>query len=283
MQFNEDYNDSYGEEQSSYHNIFTILAILVAVLGLISLSFYAYKSYKTNKDDAEIPLIAADNSAVKLQPTDPGGMKFPNMDKKVYDTVSKNSNSNVERVLSSPEEPLSKDEITRKYAQNNQEQEVEVIDLRKETKETEVEIEGTKIESSKLDELKADFDHIKKEEESLITEEKPVGVPTNHIKKLPRGSKFKEKDFNKQNFKKYYRVQIASFKSEKDAKLEWKNKLTVAAEMFQDQDHYIEKKTIPKKGLVYRLQVGSFTSESDAVEFCRKLKSKEIDCFTVRP
>src|SRR5690606_18973570 len=49
---------------------------------------------------------------IKEKPADPGGMQFPNQDKTIFDTFNGNATptaQNVERILPSPEEPMSKD------------------------------------------------------------------------------------------------------------------------------------------------------------------------------
>ena len=75
---------------------------LAAVVGWFVLSpRYA------GEDTAEIPVIRRPQTAIKVQPSEPGGMEILNQDKSVYDIIEKKDNSApvVENPLPPPEEP----------------------------------------------------------------------------------------------------------------------------------------------------------------------------------
>ncbi len=86
-----------------------IIAIGV-VGGFFTLAWYAYHTGSQSYKEDELMVVEADKTPMKEKPLDPGGMKFPNQDKTVYDTFSGNSQAaaKVERVLPPPEEPLPK-------------------------------------------------------------------------------------------------------------------------------------------------------------------------------
>lgn len=75
---------------------------LAAVVGWFVLSpRYA------NDPNVELPVIRRPQTAVKVQPTEPGGMEILNQDKSVYDIIEKKDNNAplVENLLPPPEEP----------------------------------------------------------------------------------------------------------------------------------------------------------------------------------
>ena len=75
---------------------------LAAVVGWFVLS-----PRYVGEDTAEIPVIRRPQTAIKVQPSEPGGMEILNQDKSVYDIIEKKDNSApvVENLLPPPEEP----------------------------------------------------------------------------------------------------------------------------------------------------------------------------------
>ncbi len=61
----------------------------------------------SDETNVEIPVIRRPQTAVKVQPSDPGGMEILNQDKSVYDIIEKKDDSKtvVENLLPPPEEP----------------------------------------------------------------------------------------------------------------------------------------------------------------------------------
>lgn len=278
------FEDEFEEESGSVKNILTIVAVLLASVGFIALSWYAYHAYNnaTHNDQDKIPTISADHTPTKLAPSDDGGMKFPNMDKQVYNSLSsKNQAPKAEKILPGPEEPIDKEQISRDVA--NIESEIANEPPVKEVK------APTGADVSKLAMMKDIAAATKAKDTKVIDKLIPVPseAPQNKlpasIQKINKGSKFAKSDYSSQDISRLYRVQIASFKSESDAKKGWDRQVKLAKNILDQYDFFIEKKIIPEKGLVYRLQVGNFANESDAAELCKKLKNANIDCFTLRP
>lgn len=87
------------------------LIVFSVVGGFFTLSWYAYHAGVDSVRDEDLLVVEADKTPMKEKPADPGGMQFPNQDKTIFDTFggSKTPNKNVERILPSPEEPMSKD------------------------------------------------------------------------------------------------------------------------------------------------------------------------------
>ncbi len=87
------------------------IIVFCVVGGFFTLSWYAYHAGIESVKDEDLLVVEADKTPMKEKPADPGGMQFPNQDKTIFDTFSGNKAApqNVERILPSPEEPMSKD------------------------------------------------------------------------------------------------------------------------------------------------------------------------------
>lgn len=274
--------DDTNENKINIQNILTISAVLIAAAGFIALSWYAYDSYSNNSKDP-IPLIAADSSPRKISPSDPGGMQIPHMDKHVYKQLSKTKekNGNTERILPKPEEPVSQDYIKQNYSKENINKEDNLVGEGQIDKNLQSDIDKA-IEQSKI-ESSTD----KNGAPALLNQELAANIEVKSpqeekiIQNIPKGKKFKHIEYKSTLNNKNYKVQIASYKSENEAKKAWNFKSK--NNFLKQYPHNIEKKNIANKGTMYRLQVGNFKDETQAVTLCKKLKSINIDCFIIRP
>ncbi len=256
-------NDDLLFDEPQKFGFSTLIAIFVAIVALSGASWYIYDSYK-EKNDNEMLLITAEAEDIKVQPLDPGGMVVDNMDKSVYDSIgkeSKHTETKVEVLLQPTEEPIDKKELIAR--------EEAVVPVA--TEKPEVDNESTK---QQKDELKAAVISKNQKEPEWTEEEeyiKPVAVKT------PKKPKFANKD------KKFYKVQLASFKSSKDAEKEWKNLSRKYSSILKEYKHYIVSKDIAGRGLFYRLQVGPFDNADDANNTCKELKEAGTNCLIVKP
>ena len=65
-----------------------IAAALVAAIAIGGSGAYLYKSFKGGSDGSSTPILRASSSPVKEAPGDPGGAKFPNGEKTIYDRLT---------------------------------------------------------------------------------------------------------------------------------------------------------------------------------------------------
>ena len=108
QKLNTDSSESFEERKNEINrskNVFigTVSGIaLAAVVGWFELS----PRYAEN-NSADIPVIRRPQTAVKVQPAEPGGMEILNQDKSVYDIIEKKETDTpkVENLLPPPEEP----------------------------------------------------------------------------------------------------------------------------------------------------------------------------------
>ncbi len=235
----------------------TLIAGTITILIIIVSLFYFYNSSK-DKTEGEVIIISADNEEIKINPADPGGMVVDNMDRVIYDTLdSYNKTSSLEeqvKILQPNEEPLSKQELLSNT----------------ENKEEAKSVEGVAQEVKK----ETNIETVKKEE-SVNSEEylKPVVKPETKKKTLDIIKKME----------KSYKLQLASFKSKNDVEKEWSNLSKRFPKQLSGLKHFIVSKNIEGKGIFYRLQVGPFENEEEALRKCRSFKNAGINCFPVKP
>ena len=86
------------------------VVVVSALTGFSVLAWYAYTTSTQSSNEEDLIVVEADKTPMKEKPLDPGGMKFPNQDKTVFETFSNGTQQQpkVERVLPAPEEPLPK-------------------------------------------------------------------------------------------------------------------------------------------------------------------------------
>lgn len=77
-------------------------------------------------------------------------------------------------------------------------------------------------------------------------------------------------------------VQVASYTSEAAALTEAAQMKRRNADIFGDVGDHIIKADLGAKGTYWRLQFGPFTSQEESAGFCKKLKSRGLDCIVVK-
>lgn len=232
-------------------NFYPFIAILVVSIGFSILLFYNFKS---NSSKGEIPLIKASTDPIKIKPVDSDGIKIANTDKLVYNNLlNRNFNElpKVERILPLPEKPLEINEIVKK----------EKIE------------EKTQINPILEDDVVKDTPLLPIENNKRID-----------IKKLPETvrSKINNHQIEKISSKKKYKIQLASFKNEREALNQWKKIKHNYSILLSKFEPIIEPKEILGKGRYYRLYLGQFNSESDARILCKKLIKQNQDCLIIK-
>ncbi len=78
-----------------------------------------------------------------------------------------------------------------------------------------------------------------------------------------------------------YRIQLASVKSDKLARVAWKNYRQKYSKSLGDIELYIEKVLIPAKGTFYRVQAGVL-NKTKAQNICSVLINKKQPCIITR-
>ena len=81
--------------------------------------------------------------------------------------------------------------------------------------------------------------------------------------------------------KRSYRVQLASSRSEKEARAHWGRLAAEYAAMLGGREPVIEKTDLGNLGTFYRLQIGPFAGKQEPLRLCNEFKRNGHDCFLV--
>lgn len=95
--------DEKKDELKRSKNIFLGIAGGVTLAGIVGWMILA-PQYRV-ESEKEIPVIRRPQTAIRVQPNEPGGMDIPNQDKTVYNIIEKKDNDVVENLLPPPEMP----------------------------------------------------------------------------------------------------------------------------------------------------------------------------------
>lgn len=281
------------EEKTGLSKFIPILVLLATLSGFIGLSWYAYNAGRNSISEEDLIVIEAEKTPVKEKPLDPGGMKFPNQDKTIFETFSNNQQQpKVERVLPKPEEPISKDEVEKSIKENKEKR--IVFDDSKE-----------KLILRKVDPYKVEAKHDKEENSDVaadedapsdsdspaqtISEKKPEKEEVKPAPKVEEKNKVEEKKPEKASEEKVEKptatgksnakIQLGAYASEKEAQDNWK-KIQGKFSSLNGKSPIIVKADITGKGTFYRLRVGA-SDKAEAKDICAILSSKKQACILV--
>lgn len=102
----EDFDELSNADESPRSRLVSWLVLGLAVGGFASLAYYAYNAGTQSQSADGMMVVAADQGPIKEVPTDPEGEHFANQDKTIYEVISPNGSSNVEKLLPEPEKPI---------------------------------------------------------------------------------------------------------------------------------------------------------------------------------
>ena len=290
QKLNSESNESFEErkkEISRSKNVFvgtTAGIILSAAVGWFVLA----PRYADN-NTADIPVIRRPQTAVKVQPADPGGIEIENQDKSVYNIIDKKTpqETNVEKLLPAPEEPqlpiVAPDENTIQKAE-------EIIQT--------AEVITTTDNSSVAPSQEAPQDVKPEIKEEVVAplapqETAPVVVTTETSAKeqTPQAQKpdvkieiDATKEVKPQETSKTviikgpWQVQLISSPNRNAVDTAW-NGLVKKYPMLDGQPREIETADLGSKGTFYRLKAGGFADRNGADRLCNDIKALGGTCI----
>lgn len=267
------------QEINHSKNVFIGAFSGLALAGIVGW-FVLSPQYKDNTP-TEIPVIKRPQTAVKVQPSEPGGMEIQNQDKSVYGIIEKKPTDNnilVENLLPPPETPqvpvvqtpAQEDTavptpVAEETAENIEEltQKAQAIieEVNKENTQNNVENKETapkpqKEETTVAEKTEAPAVNIpKKEEVKVIIKETP-SVAT-------KGN---------------WQLQLMSSPNKEAIEKSWKT-LAKKYSILQDLPHEIESADLGARGTFYRLKAGNFTTQKEASSLCSEIKSLGGSCI----
>lgn len=264
------------DETSGAGKHIPFIVMTFAIGGFIALAWYAYNSGRQSMKEEDLLVIEAEKTPVKEKPLDPGGMKFPNQDKTIFETfASGQQQPKVERVLPRPEEPITKEEALEAMVSKK----VEKVALPvKEERISFDDMTPAVTMKDSADEIVEDVKDVPVSQTKQVAE-KPVAekpsVETSVEKTLQKTSEHKEvKKVERKLFP--VKIQLAAFASQKEAQDNWK-KIQAKHSVLSGSSPLLVKADVKGKTF-YRLRVG-VAGKDDAKKMCGALTAKGQACI----
>ena len=269
-----DFGDSLEErrnEISRSKNVFigTVSGIaLAAVVG-----WFVLAPRYAGDNPADIPVVRRPQTAVKVQPAEPGGMEILNQDKSVYDIIEKKETpvAAVENLLPPPEEPQVP-EVAPVVAPEVVSETVAVVETVATPAAAQVvvaeapssvpaapavELPTPQVNPTPTVEIKA--------APIVAPEPTPEPAPAPQAAPAPTASG-------------PWQVQLISSPNRKAVDSAWAE-LVKKYPMLKDQPREIETADLGSKGTFYRLKAGGFADRSGADRLCGDIKALGGTCF----
>lgn len=246
--------------QSRWQSNYFIIPYLMLFAGIVFIVAVIYLKYFWNKNNNNpLPLIKASIGTIKIKPNDPGGMIVANLDKTIYENINNEQKVVIERTLPSPEEPISKAAILDgSYLEDKS--------INK----------PTKVITANQGSLTKFINH-HVTQTLLVSDDKILKpLPKDKLSKLDHSKKL-------QNTNNNYKVQLAAYKTAKEASIRFIKLQKQHPKLFNNYHHIITKKNLTNQGILYLLQIGNFNNESQARLFCKKLSNPDQGCFVIKP
>ncbi len=276
-------NFAFEERKSDLNrskNVFIGAVSGVLLAGIVGW-FVLSPRYAQNTGE-EIPVIRRPQTAVKVQPADPGGMEILNQDKTVYDIIDKKSAGeklSVEKLLPPPEEP-----------------QIPVISAETENTAANDEIEIKKSEIKIAEEIKEKAPEqvvISQAQEIIKTEEKKNAANTQPVKETPAETENKKiinlpsvtaaeqasaQTASDKIAAGKWTVQLMSSPNQKAVQNSWST-MSKKHAFLSSQPYEIEAADLGTKGTYYRLYTGAFADRTGADGLCGQIKAAGGSCI----
>lgn len=260
---------------------------LAAVVGWFVLSpRYA------DDPNAEVPVIRRPQSAIKVQPAEPGGMEILNQDKSVYDIIEKKDNTKtvVENLLPPPEQPqlpaitpepetTPNDKILDQIIAENDspavhqaEQIIKVAEAPKITPAEQSNEEDNLVPLSQIATKEAAPTPVEQPKPVAEAPKRPavsVKIPAKEKVLIPAATTTSTGP---------WQVQLISSTNQNAVNSAW-NGLVKKYSVLKGQPHAVEKADLGAKGIYYRLQAGAFENRSGADSLCNDIKALGGTCI----
>lgn len=266
---------------------------LSAVVGWFALS----PRYST-VSETDIPVVRRPQTAIKVQPADPGGMEITNQDKTVYDIIDKKGTQApvVENLLPPPEEPKLP-ELPAPVST------AEVLPLEPIQSASKVEAAAEKVIAKANEPVAVKSVEI---EEKVITiseaasktpaapkaVEQPKSQPQPQTESEPKrqavnikieapaapAAEVKTVASTSQAPKGSWQIQLMSSPNLNAIESSWAS-LSKKYNVLNGQPHEIETADLGAKGLFYRLKAGSFKDRAGADKLCNDIKALGGTCI----
>ncbi|HUT50956.1 MAG TPA: SPOR domain-containing protein [Alphaproteobacteria bacterium] len=240
------------------------LLVAAAFGGLGGLMWYSYAESARHGGKRVVPVIRAEAAPIKTRPAEPGGLRVPHKDKRVYERIApqprKKLANNVERLIPRPA-PVA---ITPKWSSEGPRSRAPTVKVKPPA------IVRPQIKGGPA-RVRVGVDH----KRSRMAVKK--SAPTKPAAKSARN--LRATDLSSVAF----RVQIAAYPSPQLAARRWERLAGKHKDLVGKLDWYVEKVDRTNgRGPLYRLQLGPLKNHKAARELCAKLGKRKVSCLFVR-
>ncbi len=260
---------------------------VLIIFGVII--WQAYPRGSEKYEDMDVPLVRADASPYKLEPTEPGGMVVPHQDSTVFAPLEGTdaARTTPEQVLPEPEEPIERGEEIIGLPETGSGMRSEQRDASAEPGGDEPSLNLGQIEAApKTTEVLAAA-HDESETPIVATPAKtpekkaPVPVAKKAETTSSASAAKKAASVAPASGKSVY-IQLGSFKDESAANKAWSLLKKKYLSIIGSLEPRIEKADLGAKGVFWRLQAGA-VSEAEGGRICGDLKAKgEAACIIAK-
>ena len=263
----------------------------VALAGIVGW-FVLSPRYAVNNPE-EIPVIRRPQTAIKVQPSDPGGMEILNQDKSVYDIVEKKpeDDTKIENLLPPPEVPqlpvvTAEVETPAQTEIGNPKvaQKAEEIIKAAEQKKAPQPAETVKVSvAAPAVEVKTEPAEIKEVtiKEAAAAPAPAAAAPAPTVEKVAIPAKVTvpaPKENNTPAVAGNWQVQLLSSTNRASVDAAWNN-LQKKYPVLKNQPQEIETADLGAKGTYYRLKAGAFSDRAGADKLCADIKALGGTCI----
>ncbi len=276
----EDFGYVKDENKRNFSQTMRKVALSCATLFSISCFIYVTISayyYFYEEENGEVETIKSPEMPIKVIEADQVAVRDegPKINDSIYEDIFGNKKESLEKVAPkirlSPQPALPPVDSESTPAFN----------------ESEVAIDKNKNENPKAEKTVTN-----KQQKIIVYNDKPdqssqdLLSKNNSAKTADTKKTFSDQKLDKaKNDKRHYvRVQLAAMTSKKAAEDYWK-KVSSNSRLFSGLKSVTEEVDLGKKGTFYRLQVGNFSDQVDAEDFCKKytlqLNKSKADCIVV--
>ena len=246
-------------EQSGFGNrrrrVMAIMIGVSVILGFGVLALYAHNKSKHEEKSGVPPVIQPKEGPSKVRPKYPGGLEVPYRDQDVFSLMDPNSpRPHAELLGPKPEKPVEAPSTEIPRRNNNK--------------------------SLWKPDTKTGLHRTQKGDPEAKTsgpDPKPKTAYDLQVEKKPGSGKLKPAP------NAGYRVQIASLRSEKSVRENWFALSKRHKDLLGKLSLFVERKKLGgRRGIYYRMQVGTLGTRDEARRLCRELKGLKLECIIVK-
>ena len=253
--------------------------VLASVVGWMILA----PQYRV-ESETSIPVIRRPQTAIRVQPNEPGGMDIPNQDKTVYNIIEKKDTDSVETLLPPPEMP----KLPTIVAQDTPEDttakpiEVPIVEAEKIIKKEEIKASTITTEDI-IRQAEQQTESVQKEVQVAEKETRPAEVKPQPVTEQPQIKKEVKEEPKPQPQKVQtavagnWQIQLMSSPNKpavEKAKIDLGKKYKISHLPFE-----IEAAVLDLNKTFYRLKVGAFKTRAEADKLCNDIKNLGGTCI----